>query len=499
MADAHLQIGAVFTPLLWAKFAVKQTGLYQKWLNGATIFDPTMGEGNLLAALIETGLDEGKKLCQLPTRCLFGNELNTQFYTQALCKFNQQYGLQMETNFTNHDFLTLPAHRFDLIFGNPPWQNFADLPQSYKQKVKPFFLRYHLAPNAHNLLLGNSRIDIAALIVQRAMQDFLQPNGEAVFFLPLSLLLNDGANRYFRTFSIDDGNYALETVYDFNDTPVFTGIHTRYCLCWFVRNKKTRYPIPYYIAQSGNFTKHLAQPLFHPSNPLSILEHREENFADSRPLITLKKESCPRQGINTGGANHVFFFDSCEPLGNGLVKVANKFQKQVTLPDTLVYPLITGANFSQPNMQPAKWVFLPYCQNGKPLTPQQLKDLPTAYNYLNLHKNLLQNRKGVLLNALLKRGYWWALLGVGAYNFYPYKIVWQAYGKTTFKPKLFIGSWQANQALQAYIPVQSEPDALSVLHQLTNKKIEQYLLSQKMQGTMNWAQPGKIKKLSLLI
>lgn len=87
------------------------------------------------------------------------------------------------------------------------------------------------------------------------------------------------------------------------------------------------------------------------------------------------------------------------------------------------------------------------------------------------------------------------MLGVGNYNFFPYKIVWEAYGRTVFKPQVFEGSWQANQSLQAYIPCKTRDEAEGVLLKLEDKRIEEYLLSLKMEGTMNWAQPGKIKKL----
>jgi hypothetical protein len=96
---------------------------------------------------------------------------------------------------------------------------------------------------------------------------------------------------------------------------------------------------------------------------------------------------------------------------------------------------------------------------------------------------------------MIKRGYWWAMLGVGEYNFFPYKVVWEAYGKSSFNPTIFEGNWQANQSLQAFIPVRSLNEAERIQTELSDKQIANYLLSLKMEGTMNWAQPGKIKKI----
>ena len=67
-----LSIGAVFTPIHWAKFAIKTFGLLEKWLAGRSIFAPTMGEGNLLLSLIDAGLEQGHALADLPTQNLYG-------------------------------------------------------------------------------------------------------------------------------------------------------------------------------------------------------------------------------------------------------------------------------------------------------------------------------------------------------------------------------------------------------------------------------------------
>lgn len=211
--------------------------------------------------------------------------------------------------------------------------------------------------------------------------------------------------------------------------------------------------------------------------------------------IVLKKESMPRQGINTGGANEVFFFDALSSAGKGLIVVSNKSRRDVVLPEIFVYPLITSKQFKSEAPLPGKWVLLPYRQDGRPLEWLQIEQFPELKKYLEENRTILQQRKGTLLNAALKRGYWWALLGVGEYCFFPYKIVREAYGKTTFQPQIFESRWQANQSSQAFIPVRTLAKAERVKTALSDSRIEQYLLSMKMDGTMNWAQPGKIKRL----
>lgn len=495
LSDKDLQIGDVFTPLKWGEFAIAKFDVFSKWINGASVFDPTMGEGNLLEALITYGLAKGYAIDKLPTNRLYGNELNTYYFNEALNKFKEKYGLDMNANFTNDDFLRLNPEKYDIVFGNPPWQNFVDLPDTYKEQIKSYFFKFDLIGNSQNLLLGGSRIDIAALIIQIALKDFLKQNGEAIIFMPLSLFLNDGANRNFRTYSIGEVKYSVESVFDFNTEDVFGGIATRYGLSHFRRDKNPFFPIPYFRNENGSWIEYKAKPMFHETDPLSIISNKEGESFDNIKPVTIKKESSPRQGINTCGANDVYFFNTLTEVSDQLVSVSNKIKDNVLLPRKFVYPLISSKEFKTENTSPSKWVLLPYNSNGKPLEWKQIQMYPELEAYLDDNIEILKGRKGVMLNAILSRGQWWAMLGVGEYNFFPFKIVWEAYGKTNFNPTIFEGSWQANQSLQAFIPVKTLLEATRIQKELSEKQIENYLLSLKMEGTMNWAQPGKIKKI----
>jgi len=495
LSESKLRIGDIFTPLFWAEFALREYAIFQRWLEGASVFDPTMGEGNLLESLITYGLNAGYKIHELPTTRLFGNEMNAQHHATALSKFKEKYNLEMIANFKNYDLFNLPKKKYDIVFGNPPWQNFVDLPQSYKKKVKPLFLQYDLINRTQELLLGGSRIDIAALVVQCSILDFLKPNGQAVFFLPLSLLLNDGASKNFRTFKVKSVHFALQEVYDFQTIEVFENVGTRYGLVGFKRDTKTAFPIPYFVHEGEKWARQEAAPLFTPRDPLSISQ-KGEAINITPPKISVPKTAQPRQGVNTCGANDVYFFTEYRKLDDKYCIVGNKKQQGIILPLNYIYPLLTAKNFkSECEFIPEKWALLPYAKNGKPLEIDELKKEEKLWEYLNENKEILQQRKGTLLGAQIKKGYWWAMLGVGAYSFAPFKVVWEAYGKNTFSPKLFLNSAQANQSLQAFMPFWKEEEAKAALKLLNHPNVERYLLSLKMQGTMNWAQPGKIKKI----
>ncbi len=490
----NLAIGAVFTPAKWAEFAIDEFGLLEKWLSGKTIFDPTMGDGGLLETLIAKGIAGGKKIDELPVENLYGVELNSRFYQAFFERINKKYGIVLpKENFRNMDIFHFPAtQKFDIIFGNPPWKTFADLPEAYKEFIKPKFLAYDLVSGtAQQLLLGGSRIDIAALVIKKTIAENLQSHGEAIYFVPLSLFLNDGSHQGFRNYKVNDALFAVEKLYDFHDSHAFENISTRYGLAKFVRDIPQQFPVAYLQRQGSRWKKYCAAPLLYNNDAWSVTAPKEITLLKDFRSIVLQKDSAPRQGINTCGANTVFFFTDCREAGDNHYLLNNTH----VLPKKYIFPLLTGSNFKT-SQQACKWVLLPYdMQTGKPLNWSEIAQEETLSEYFLKHRSALQNRKGTLINTWIKKGIWWALLGVGKYNFYPYKIVWEAYGRTSFEPQIIDGHWQANQSLQAFIPVKSRQEAEEIHRQLADKRIENYLRSRMMSGGMSWAQPGTIKKL----
>ncbi len=382
--------------------------------------------------------------------------------------------------------------------GNPPWQNFNDLPPLYKETLKPYYFRYHLVPNTQELLLGGSRIDLAALVIAKCLIENLKENGTAYFFMPLSILLNASAHRAFRRYRLGETDFAVERVHDFKNNSIFDGAGTRYGLVAFQRDKKQAFPIPYFIFESGEWVDQFAQPAFNSDDPLSIGKENAQSFHafDSFSKIEVPQQSKPRQGVNTCGANAVFIFDSVVPLDCETASASNKVHANVTLPMKYLFPMVAKNNFIQSEPVPQRFVLLPYdVSTGRPLEETEIRKEPTLYNYLLSQRSILEKRKGMLINAWISKGYWWALLGVGKYSFTLHKIAWEAYGKSTYLPKVFSGNWQGNQALHAYIPTENHAEAIDICQKLCDPVVQLYLSSQGMEGTCNWAQPGRISKL----
>ncbi len=497
-------IGAFFTPVHWAKWVIRKNNLLEQWLQGATVLDPTAGEGSFLEAFISLAFERTIDVNDRMLHRLVGIEKERSFVENFFSNMQRRYHISFpEENFRCEDFILQQSNvKADIVVGNPPWQNFTDLPSSYKEALKPYFFRYHLVSNPKDLLLGGSRIDVAALVAAKCLVENLRENGKAFFFMPLSILLNDSAHRSFRSYSFGKVKFAVEEVYDFKHKSIFEGITTRYGLVQFKRDREQTFPVPYHIFTSGRWKAMDAKPLFLSDAPLSIMARGRDSLRkiDSFKKISIPAECKPRQGVNTCGANNVFIFDACIPLNETTVLAGNNMTRGVELPLKYLFPLSAKENFAQDLPIPRRFILLPHdSTTGRPLEESALKTEPLLYRYLLSQQGTLQKRKGTLINAWIKKGCWWALLGVGRYSFTPYKILWEAYGRDTFSPRIFSKvdgrCWQGNQSLHAYIPVEDGSRAAAILKKLRAPFVQHYLSSQLMEGTCNWAQPGRIAKL----
>ncbi len=473
-------IGAVFTPIAWAKWLITKFNLVKLWQDGAVICDPTAGEGVFVLALIEIAIQTGIDFSDRDLARIFLIDREPQFLKTflqnfyALCDrpFPQSNAIAADV------VLNPPPVTADLLFGNPPWVNFNNLPPDYKELLKPYYISAGLSSGAQNLLLGAARIDLAALVIVQTLKYLLTNHGEAFFFIPLSLFRGEQAHAGFRNYRLGQTRFQVRAIWELNQSKVFD-VCTSYGIAHLQKGASPAFPIPYYLQSKGNWIEHQAYPCQQQSDPLIV-----QTIETSSELVRIRlcPDQKPRQGVNTCGTNSIFIFDRYPDF----------------LPPELIYPLVTKEIF-QFTRSPQKFILLPYDQeSGQPLTEAVLRSNQNLWDYLNSHKQALLNRRGAMLRSQLQRGFWWSLLGVGKYNFSPYKVIWQAYGKSQFKPIVMSQhesqQWQANQAMQAFIPCHTKSDSDRIADELGNGKIEQYLLSMRIGGSCNWAQPGRISR-----
>ena len=478
------EVGEVFTPIEWAGWLLNRGNVFDRWINGATVCDPTAGEGAFALALFDEAQERGIPLTAalLSRLCLI--ERRSGYLEKFRRVAKQRYNVEIpDTSIHRADVVLDPPQRsFDILVGNPPWGNFSNLPPDYKEMLKPCFIEAGLVPNRKAVLLGSSRTDIAALVLKIVIGRLLRDRGTAHFFVPLSLFTGDDAHVGFRDYEAFGTAFSVTEVYEFNKTRVFDKVKTAYCGASFRKGSEQVFPVPYFREDNQGWQKSEATPLKTSSDQWRVTTGTTRNEEYSID-IHLAADQQPRQGANTCGANDVFIFSGYPSF------IDQKY----------LFPLATKETWGDRNPTPQKWIFLPYeATSGRPLGQAAVRRL-RGYKYLESHEKKLRARKGALLNGWMRKGCWWALLGVGPYAFAPYKIIWEAYGKNEFRPIIlshFNGqAWQGNQALHAFVPCWNVTDAKRLLEELRNPGIPTLLKELNGGGKCNWAQPGKIKKI----
>ncbi len=487
-------IGQVFTPLKWAKWLINNWNIFEAWLDGACICDPTAGQGAFPLAMLHIARQKGVPITPERLSRLTLIEIVPSHLERFRENVKREFGVDFPATQTFRQDVITEAHdrKYDILVGNPPWTNFGELPSAYKARIKPFFIQEELVPDRQKTLLGSSRTDIAALVLKVALGRLLKKKGIGYFYLPTSLFFGEGAHNGFRNYSARGSqngtdarrNFAVDTVYEFTSTKVFDGVGTSYCCAKFRADTRQDFPVSYFKELDGEWVAHKALPLKNSTDPWRVVRNLDELNTKTTFEIRLAAEQKPRQGVNTCGANSIFIFDNKPP----------------DLPEQFLYPLVTKEIWRQQTRQPYKWILLPYHQQtGKPLTWEEIGQWHPLKKYLQNAQDALKTRKGTLLKSVMNRGNWWALLGVGTYAFAPFKVIWQAYGKSDFTPVVLSSvdgqMWQGNQAMHAFIPCWTEDDAQRIKTALEHPEIPTLLRQLNGAGKCNWAQPGKIKKI----
>ncbi|NIZ18638.1 hypothetical protein [Entomospira culicis] len=473
----HPNIGEVFTPSYWAQFAAQTSGIYQAWLDGASVLDPFMGEGALLLALIDLAIKDNIPVAEIPIHRLFGFDwqvmhINTfkRFIEDRQLTFIAENFMVTDTFFC-HKELTI-----DILFTNPPWITFGSLSPERQAQLKPLFIHYDLV-NTSSFIMGGSHVDLSALALAVSLDRWPPQKRQLLAFIPHSLLTS-AAHAPWRNF-IPRNSPILQPqwYYNLSNLKVFP-ISCDYGLLYMTENPPSRH---YY------------------KKPVTANHWREQPWPNTQITpepFPLKPQQRPRQGINTSGANSCFIFQHYQVIDDEHVQVSN-VHHEVILPKALVHPLLTAKNFKEDHFEPYRWIFLPYHpEDGQILSQKELEhNYPSAYTYLLRVKEQLTSRKGIMLKSYMKRADFYVLLGVNSYTFAPYKVVWQAMGSYIMRPIIVTRDIHANQALHAYIPAYSLEEAQAIQAFLESYPVQDYFHAFDVAGSKSFAQPHRLLAL----
>lgn len=418
---------------------VNEINSFFNFSNVENVIDTAAGSCNFLIPLAK----------KYPHINFYGIEKNKRIYQEVKKDISNKKNL----HYFHGDMILdeFPIPKCDIYLGNPPFINFSDLNNKYRDEIKPSWLNHFPNAKGFKMLLGDSRGDIAQLIFYETITKYLKPHGKFGVVLPNSLIKGNSASAGFREFN----NIAIEKIVDIGDRNPFDNTKRN---CFYIlgyKDSATNYPIPYH-------TKGGIKELVKSGSDLII---KGKSILKTSPYIA-------RQGVNTLGANGVFFF-----------------KKELPFESELFKPLLKSSDINSFNCTPSYKILLPY-KDGKLINEDELRDShKNAYEYLLKNRSRLEARK-----SRFAKQCWYTLFGIGDYTFSKYKVIWRGLGARELMASVS-EDVIPNQAMNCYISLENKDEAHYVCGVMNSSLYKSQLSLLNESGAKSFAQPSTINRL----
>jgi methylase of polypeptide subunit release factors len=409
-----------------------------------------------------------KKLCEklplIPSRDDYEIDIVYKLYDKLLMLERQ--GINgIWARIIKNAFAPLFVGEFDYVVGNPPWINWESLPEGYRESTKNLWVKYNMAAtkgkNKEQFELGKQKRDISTLMTYVAIDKYLKINGKLGFLITQSVFKTN-ASSVFRQFKTPKNiPFKVLHVDDMSELNPFEGASNRTSLVIFQKGKPTTYPISSYLYWKKT-TKGKSIPLDASLDDVIEITERKQFYAEpvnendpTSPWITGrlkaikevrkiigKSDYTAHAGVNTGGANAIYWVEIIDKKPDGLVIVSNITEGvkkgveplQTAIEPDLLYPLLRGRDVKRWRAEPSAWIIMvqdPIKRRG--IDENLMKDkYPKIYLYLKKFEETLRERAAFKRfftrkngNQITETGPFYSMFDVGDYTFAPYKVVWK--------------------------------------------------------------------------
>jgi type II restriction/modification system DNA methylase subunit YeeA len=360
---------------------------------------------------------------------------------------------------------------FDFVVGNPPWVNWENLPESYREVSKSLWGFYGLTEVAGKVGLGKVKRDLAMLFLARCFDRYLAVGGVLGFLIPFTVFKTQ-AGAGFRRFLASRTRvrvvHDLVTLYPFEgavnrtaavvvekvgpnelDMVVRENLRGVKHVVWVNPGKKpvpTDKPLEDVLKETGRYDVVMV-PLEAGKPESTWMQLTPKAVEAVRKLLTGAQHYEAHEGVNVA-LNQVYYVRIKGKTPDGRLVITNppepgqkKSVKQVEAavePD-LVYPLVRGRDVKKWWVEfKDRYIILPVRQNGETIPHLEMKTkYPGTYDYFHNFLEELVKRSGEPYKTRLKP-YRKSTLQVAeqkAPPFYwvfnakpslaPYKVVWK--------------------------------------------------------------------------
>jgi type II restriction/modification system DNA methylase subunit YeeA len=347
---------------------------------------------------------------------------------------------------------------FDFVVGNPPWVNWENLPESYREVSKSLWGFYGLTEVAGKVGLGKVKRDLAMLFLARCFDRYLAVGGVLGFLIPFTVFKTQ-AGAGFRRFLASRTRvrvvHDLVTLYPFEgavnrtaavvvekvgpnelDMVVRENLRGVNHVVWVNPSKKpvpTDKPLEDVLKETGRYDVVMV-PLEAGKPESTWMQLTPKAVEAVRKLLTGPQHYEAHEGVNVA-LNQVYYMRIKGRTPDGRLVITNppepgqkKSVKQVEAavePD-IVYPLVRGRDVKKWFVDfEDRYIILPHDpKTAKPISEMTIKTkFPNTYDYLNHFKKELEKRS--IHKLWGKNNPFYTVYDIGVYTFQPYKVVWK--------------------------------------------------------------------------
>ena len=347
---------------------------------------------------------------------------------------------------------------FDYVAGNPPWIGWENLPEGYRNETKDLWHQHGLfVHKGMDTILGKGKKDISMLVTAVAADSYLKDGGKLGFVITQAVFKMAGAAQGFRRFKTRRVQpLHCFFVDDFSELQLFEGATNKTAVFIMKKGDPQKYPVSYTYWQkkesgrSGSFDYDATL-----DEVMSKTERKNWNAEpvdDDDPtsawltgniwvIKTVKKvlgqsDYTAHEGVNSGGANAVYWFEILKDHGDGSVTARNLTETakrkiesvQVRLEKEILLPLLRIKDLQAFKADPKIYfLFVQDTEKRRGIEEVDLKkNYPLAYKWLCSQRSVLEKRSSQAVKTLMKNHAFYSIFSVGEYTVSPWKVVWSA-------------------------------------------------------------------------
>lgn len=514
-ARARLTAGEFPTPASLADELAREA-----WIPGASWLDPCAGSGAMALAVARAAARERAD------HVFFALESNP--ISALACAANIALAEAWRTKRPVADFVAPVAcvdlfdesfrlgmaGAVDRIIGNPPWIGWDRLDEHFLARTRPLWERYGLfTEQGLDGILGGGKKDIAALATLVSVDRFLRPGGRLAFVLPKTLLKSRRAGRGFRRLRLPGGeSLAVRRLDDVEALRPFPGAGAKAVLVQLDKGPETEFPVPYYLWSSrpGSHPARLAAGPSDSADATSPWRTWDPLLDDGDSGVVGASDYRAHLGVNTGGANGIYWFERLANAGGGRWRVRNlpgrgkstDPPRTAELEHRFLFPLLTARDLRGWQALPRHWILLVQDPDRRVGIAEEVlaAEGPRALDYLRSYERRLRDRAAFRRYFQgRKSAAFYSMFNVGRYSLAPHKVVWRRIARTL--QAALVGSLEGKPILPqetlGMIACDREDEGHFLCALLNSAPARHAIEAFAPVGSKSFATPGVIDRLAL--